>query len=263
MKAFISDGFTVGTDGDVNGNTKTYVAWNWKAGGTAASNTDGTITSSVSANPTAGFSIVSYTGTGTAGTKTIGHGLSQTPELVIVKDRDAANAWIVGSSKGMDFTDYMILDTNAAAVDDDTMWGDTTPSSSVFTVSTAVQVDGASDFIAYCFHSVEGYSKVGSYEGNGNADGTFVYTGFRPAFVMTKSVDSTSDWQMFDNKRAGYNVDNYKLAANDLDKHNDTTVFLDIVSNGIKLRGTSDPNIAETYIYIAFAESPFKTSNAR
>ena len=125
-----------------------------------------------------------------------------------------------------------------------------------------VNGDGAT-YVAYCWHSVESYSKVGSYEGNANADGSFVYTGFRPAFIMTKSVDSTSDWQMFDDKRVGYNVDNYELEANDNVAEDTSTDFIDIVSNGFKNRITTDPNVAETYIYIAFASYPFKYSPAR
>jgi len=142
-------------------------------------------------------------------------------------------------------------------------WNSTAPTPSVFSVGSTYNSISSKDYIAYCFHSVEGYSKVGSYEGNGDLDGTFVYTGFRPAFVMTKSIDSTSDWQMFDNKRTGYNVDNYELEANDNAAEDTTTEFIDIVSNGFKNRDTTDPNVAETYIYLAFAESPFKYSNAR
>ena len=262
IESFTSDGWTMGDDEKTNKGSTSYVGWSWKGGGAAVSNTDGTITSSVSANTTAGFSIAAYTGTGSAAT--IGHGLSSAPEMVIVKNLDQADAFQVGSSKGIDFTDYLVLDTNAAAVDNVDRWNDTTPSASVFTIGDGVEVNtNTEDYIAYCFHSVEGYSKVGSYEGNGNLDGTFVYTGFRPAFVMTKSRDSTSGWQMFDNKREGYNVDNYELLA-DLSAVEDTsTEFIDIVSNGFKNRDTTDPNVAETYIYIAFAESPFKYSNAR
>jgi len=264
LRSFDSDGFTYGANA-MNWDTYTYVSWMWKgdnvAGGTL--NQDGDIDSYVNVNTTAGFSIVKYAGSGTGG-DTVGHGLSSAPELIIVKNRDAADAWQVGSSKGIDFTDYLVLNTNAAAVDNVDRWNDAAPSASVFTIGDGVEVNtNTENYIAYCFHSVEGYSKVGSYEGNGNLDGTFVYTGFRPAFVMTKSVDSTSDWQMFDNKRTGYNVDNYELEANDEAAEDTSTEFIDIVSNGFKNRDTTDPNVAETYIYIAFAESPFKTSNAR
>jgi hypothetical protein len=262
--SFDSDGFTVGEGYNLNVNVSsgTYATWNWKAGGTAASNTDGTITSSVSANTTAGFSIVSYTGEDNAG-DTVGHGLTQTPELIIVKDLTSAEDWQVYDVTGGP-TKYIQLNDTGDYATDTTRWNDTAPSASVFSLGTSDKVnDDGDNYIAYCFHSVEGYSKVGSYEGNGNLDGAFVYTGFRPAFVMTKSVDSTSDWQMFDNKRAGYNVDNYELEANDSAAEDTSTEFIDIVSNGFKNRDTTDPNVAETYIYLAFAESPFKYSNAR
>ena len=153
----------------------------------------------------------------------------------------------------------MYLNDTRAQASDANKFG-ASPTASVFTVGS---FSPSNAMIAYCFHSVEGYSKVGSYEGNGDLDGTFVYTGFSPAFVMTKSVDSTSDWQMFDNKRIGYNVDNYELEANDSAAEDTSTEFIDIVSNGFKNRDTTDPNVAETYIYLAFAESPFKYSNAR
>jgi len=262
LTAFGTDGFTVGADTNYSDTTGAgMVAWNWKANGSGSANTDGTISSTVSANTTAGFSIVSYTGDG-GSSATIGHGLSQAPELVMVKNRDAAENWVVGSSKGMDFTDYMILNTNAAAADDVGIWNDTAPTATVFTIGTSNLVNDTDDYIAYCFHSIEGYSKINIYEGNGNVNGSFIYTGFRPAFVMTKSIDSTSDWQMFDDKREGYNVDNDTLIANDTTVES-TTDYIDILSNGFKNRIATDPNVAETYLYIAFAESPFKTANAR
>ena len=250
-----------------NGSGDQNLAWNWKANGSGSTNTDGNMpgTVTVSANPTAGFSIVTYSGTGTAGTKTIGHGLSAAPELVIVKDR-ASNAWIVGSEKGMDFTDYMILNTSAAAVDDDAMFADTAPTASVFSVSTAVQVNADSDYVAYCFHSVEGYSKVNSYVGNGSADGTFVYTGFRPAFLFLKSTGDTGKWNMLDNKRNTYNVVKSTLRADLATAQNNSYNIVDFVSNGFKFRDVSwgeQNNNAITYVYVAYAETPFKTANAR
>ena len=142
-------------------------------------------------------------------------------------------------------------------------FGSAAPTSDVFTYSQTYNGSSGNNIVAYCFHSVEGYSKVGTYEGNGDADGAFIYTGFRPEFVMTKSADSSSDWQMFDNKRVGYNVDNYELEANDSAAEDTSTEFIDIVSNGFKNRIATDPNVAETYVYIAFAETPFKTANAR
>jgi len=266
LTAFGTDGFTVGADTNYSDTTGSgMVAWSWKAGTTFDPATAGSVvTGSGSSNATAGFSTVGYEGTGSA--MTIGHGLSQAPDLIIVKNRDAADAWQVycSSNTAAPETDYLVLNTNAATVDNVDRWNDTAPTSSVFTVGDGVEVNTDDEnYIAYCFHSIEGYSKVGSYEGNGNADGSFVYTGFRPAFVITKSIDSTSDWQMFDDKRIGYNVDNYELEANDNAVEDTSTEFIDIVSNGFKNRIATDPNVAETYLYIAFAESPFKYANAR
>nr|ANO58169.1 hypothetical protein [uncultured Gammaproteobacteria bacterium] len=260
-----SDGWTMvygsSTGWNVNKSGYDYVGWAWKGGGSAVTNTDGTnIDSQVSANTTAGFSICTYTGTGT-NADSFGHGLSSA-ELVIIKRREPSS-WQVGSTP-VGWTKYLVLDTAAAAATSSVRWNDTAPSASVVTLGTSTTVNASGGtYVAYCFHSVEGYSKVGRYEGNGNADGTFVYTGFRPAFIMTKSVDSTSDWQMFDDKRVGYNVDNYELEANDNVAEDTSTDFIDIVSNGFKNRITTDPNVAETYIYIAFASYPFKYSPAR
>ena len=263
-----SDGWTMvygsSTGWNVNKSGYDYVGWAWKGGGSAVTNTDGTnIDSQVSANTTAGFSICTYTGTGT-NADSFGHGLSSAPELVIIKRRESSS-WQVGSTP-VGWTKYLVLDTAAAAATSSVRWNDTAPSASVVTLGTSTTVNASGGtYVAYCFHSVEGYSKCGSsYTGNGNADGTFVYTGgFRPAFIMTKSVDSTSDWQMFDDKRVGYNVDNYELEANDNAVEDTSTDFIDIVSNGFKNRITTDPNVAETYIYIAFASYPFKYSPAR
>ena len=266
LTAFGSDGFTVGTDNNYDDTTGDgMVAWNWKANGSGSSNTDGTInTTSTSANVSAGFSISTYTGNGTVGA-TVGHGLSVAPQLVIVKRRDNANNWVVGQAEisGKDWTGAMKLDDTEAWSGDD-RWDDTAPTSSVFSLSDDVSTNNnTSLFVAYCWHSVEGYSKIGGYEGNGSATaGTFVYCGFRPAFIITKSVDSTSAWQIFDSKREGFNVDNDVLEA-DATSAETTTDYIDILSNGFKSRITTDPNVAESYIYMAFAETPFKYANAR
>ena len=266
VTSFDSDGFTVGLTAGNNyaynyGSGTKYVAWNWKAGGTASSNTDGTITSSVSANSTAGFSIVSYTGNATAGA-TVGHGLSQAPEMLIVKQRDATKNWAV---LAIDPTDYLILNSNNTTADDIGFWNDTAPSSSVFTLGNIDWVNNnTSTYIAYCFHSIEGYSKVGGYTGNGNADGTFVYTGFRPAFILWKSTSAGENWQIQDNKMNPYNVVDGKIFAN-TSASEYTGAEVDFVSNGFKLRhsGGGGNGSSETLVYLAFAESPFKYSNAR
>tara|TARA_B110001454_G_scaffold202381_1_gene209448 strand:- start:29 stop:799 length:771 start_codon:yes stop_codon:yes gene_type:complete len=252
------------TSSMVNYSTSTYVGWAWKAGGTAVSNTDGTITSSVSANPTVGFSIVSYTGTGTAAT--IGHGLSQAPDMIILKKRSGIAQWPVGVIQDpMNFTDYMALDKSNNYADYD-YWNDTAPTSSVFSLSSNADVnESTGTFISYCFHSVDGYSKVGSYVGNGNADGPFIYTGFKPAFLIYKNMDSAgTDWGMVDNKRSPSNVLTKYLAANE-PAAEITNSFGDLVSNGIKIRNIYGGANTSTnrYLFIAFAETPFKTSNAR
>jgi len=271
LKSFDSDGFTLGSDGDVNFSPRTYVSWNWKAGGTAVSNTDGTITSSVSANTDAGFSIVSYTGTDSA-TETIGHGLGAVPAMLIIKSRDSSLNWAV-YHKGSDATapeDYLLrLNTTDARVDVTSAWNDTAPTSSVFTVGTSSLVNNTDDFIAYCFAEIEGYSKFGSYTGNDSTDGNFIYLGFRPSFIIIKyisgSAGGTKNWIMYDNKRSPQNVNDNILFANASDAEGADSAFdIDILSNGFKLRNAEGPvNNAANYIYMAFAKVPFKYANAR
>jgi len=271
LTAFDSDGFSLGTGSQDNNSGQTYVAWNWKAGGTAVSNTDGTITSSVSANTTAGFSIVSFDGNGTSGA-TVGHGLSQAPELIIVKGRNlsgssASAGWVV-YSKPVGNTKYLYLNESNAEATDSGRWNDTTPTASVFTLGDDGVVNtGSSPYIAYCFHSVDGYSKVGSYTGNGNNDGTFVHTGFRPMWVMAKCSNASASWLMTDSVRFPYNVTDDPLFANESSAEtNSSTYAIDILSNGFKCRGVNNNtnnSSNDTYIYLAFAESPFKYSNAR
>jgi len=269
-----SDGFTVGNDVVVNTNTEDYVSWNWKAGGAAVSNGDGDITASVSANTTAGFSIGTYTGNGTA-VQTIGHGLSEAPNLVIVKKivKSSApiysgyNDWCVGSDKGMEFTDYLVLNSAGAETDDDSIWNDTAPTSSVFTVDTNNNVNTENSvYVFYCFHSAEGYSKVGSYETNNNINGPFIYTGFKPAYLLVKNIDSVTNWNIWDNKRDTYNIEKHMIAADINSTEYTNSPEVDFVSNGFKVRSTSgDMNntAGETAIFLAFSSSPFKYSNAR
>ena len=271
---FDSNGFDVDDDGGGGSinypSGRTYVAWNWKGGGTAVTNDDGSIDSEVSANTTAGFSIVSYTGTGS--TTTIGHGLSQAPEFLVVKNRTTGStAWQCGSDfivHATPWSRYITLSSVAAETNSTQMWNDTAPTSSVFTVEDAGDVNTNTDeYIAYCFHSVEGYSKVGSYTGNGDNDGTFVYTGFRPMWVMAKVADQSGSWLMTDSVRFPYIVTEDPLFANESSAEtNSSTYAIDIVSNGFKCRGVNNNtnnSSNDTYIYLAFAESPFKTANAR
>lgn len=267
--SFTSNGFQTPSvvNNGINASGQTYVAWNWKANGTGVSNTDGTITSTVSANQKAGFSIVSYTGTGTNGA-TIGHGLSSAPDLLMVKDRSQAVDWHVYHSANTSApeTEYLILNQNLATIDAIAPWNDTAPTSSVFTVGTGVAVNtNGNNYIAYCFHSVEGYSKFGSYTGNGSSDGPFVYTGFRPAWIMTKRTNVAEDWHIEDVERSTYNPAKTTLWANESYAEADFANGFDILSNGFKLRETGQAvnGSGSTYIYMAFAEMPFKYSLGR
>ena len=267
-------GFSLGADSSttaVNNNGKTYVSWNWKAnGGTATA----TISESgdnpaavVQANPTAGFSLITYTGTGDSGT--IAHGLSAVPTMMIIKNRDVADAWAVyhGANTAAPGTDYLVLNTNAATADAATYWADTAPTSSVFTVHDAhnVNADGEK-YVAYVFADVEGYSKMGSYVGNGSADGTFVFTGFDVSFLMRKRTDSAGNWVITDSARDPDNISDENLYA-DLSyvEYSGTETQFDFLSNGFKMRGTwaSTNASGATYIYMAFAENPFKYANAK
>jgi hypothetical protein len=261
-----SDGFTLtsnGSNDELNFGTRTYVSWNWKAGGTASSNTDGSITSSVSANQDAGFSIVSYTGTGND-PETIGHGLGVTPSMIIVKDRNTAGGWrVYHKSVGND--KVLALDGNIAGTTSDA-WNSTTPTPSLFTVGNDTITNGnGTTHIAYCFADVQGFSKFGNYTGNGNADGTFVYLGFKPAFVMVKRTDATENWYMKDNKRDIFNpVDNALYANSSAAELTDWGgATTDYLSNGFKLKTTDSAHNASggTYIYMAFAEKSIRFIN--
>jgi hypothetical protein len=244
-------------DAQYNASGTTYVAWGWKAGGAASSNTDGTITSSVSANTTSGFSIVTYTGTGAAAT--VGHGLGAAPKMIFAKERDGVNAWnVYHASIGATQRGY--LNTTAAFDATAAPWNNTAPTTSVFTVGTAdVTNRSAGSILAYCWSEVEGFSKFGSYTGNGSADGPFVYTGFRPAFVLIKRTDSTGDWNINDSARVGYNPVADTLNANETYAEGASDV-MDILSNGFKIRftGTNFNASGGTYIFAAFAEHPFQ-----
>jgi hypothetical protein len=265
ISSFDSDGWSMGSQPEMNSNTITYASWNWLAGGTASSNTDGSITSSVSANTTAGFSIVTYTGNGVSGA-TIGHGLSTTaPKIVLIKKRNASDNWTMLNTNLSSLNVHLHLTTDGQI--SDPMFNNTAPTTSVFTVDADGQVNGNTNtFVAYCFSEVKGYSKFGSYTGNGNADGTFVYTGFKPAWLLIKRSDGgTDNWNLYDNKRLGYNTNYSFLIPNESNAENTTTstANLDILSNGFKIRGsTGHTNTSGgTYIYMAFAESPFVNSN--
>jgi hypothetical protein len=265
VTAFNSAGFSVGTLAQVNTNTATYASWLWDAGTSNATNTSGTITSTVRANISAGFSVLTYTGTGS--NATVGHGLGVAPEMVIVKCRSNANDWAVYHkyNTAAPETDYLLLNSTAATADDNTYWNDTAPTSSLFSIGTNTDVNtSAYTYVAYCWAPVAGYSAFGSYTGNGNANGPFVYTGFRPAYVLIKGSTSITSWNIVDNKRLGYNADNYRLFAEGSSAENATGI-LDFTSNGFKIRNTGGDynDNAQTYVYAAFAESPFQYARAR
>ena len=271
LTAFGADGFTVGTDSEYSDQTGDgMVAWNWLAGNATLGTgdfTQGDNASTCSRNVDAGFSIVSYTGTGS--TATVGHGLSVAPEMIIIKGRDTLDNTLVYHNAGgtMDETDGMYFDSTGAKLDSATFFNDTAASNTLFTIESHSTCNtNTDDYIAYCFHSVEGYSKVSKYTGNGDADGTFVYTGFRPAYVMIKRTDDTSHWQIHDTDRDTYNVMGYQLHANANDADASASAYyIDGLSNGFKLRMTHAGQNASggDYIYLAFAETPFKYSNAR
>jgi len=266
LSGFDSDGFVgpSSTPGNINVNSRTYVARNWLAGNGTASNTDGTITSTVSANQTAGFSIVSYTGNGTAGA-TVGHGLGVAPDMLIVKNRDGTEQWIVYHQYNGG-TKYLLLNAGNAVATSSGAWNNTDPSSTVVTLGGGGFGTNVSSnaMIMYAFAEVEGFSKFGKYIGNGNADGPFAWCGFRPAFIMVKNINQAVAWGMFDNKRIGYNADNFILYSSNTNAET-TTQFVDFLSNGFKLRRTGQAeNVnGNTHIFMAFAEHPFKYANAR
>jgi len=267
LTAFNSDGFDV--EGGLNVSARTLVGWSWKANGSGVSNTDGSITSTVSANTTAGFSIVTYTGNGTAGA-TVGHGLGVAPDMIIVKNRDGVYHWAVQHTS-LGATKYLTLSTTDDETTSSAPWNNTAPTSSVFSLGgSSLTNRSANDMVAYCFADVEGYSKFGSYTGNGSAtgDGPFVYTGFRPAFVMVKQTSTSgASWTIHDSTRNTYNLTNNVLYPNlaNAETSPSTQIVMDLLSNGFKLKGNA-ANVnasGSTYIYMALAENPFKNSLAR
>ena len=263
LASFDSDGFTLNDGGDANGVGEDIVGWNWKANGSGSSNEAGSInTTATSVDTTSGFSISTYTGNDTAGA-TIGHGLGAVPGLIIIKCLDASQSWVVYHHKNTAApeTDFLILNDNDATADHVNRWNDTAPTSTLITLGDENQSNGSQTYVAYAFAEKQGYSKFGSYAANGDVDGPFIYTGFRPAFVINKRTDSTSGWDIFDNRRLGYNVANRLLGANGSDAES-TTDKLDILSNGFKMRTDEGGNYSGgTYVYMAFAEASFVNSN--
>jgi len=262
VENFTSDGFKLGSGLNLNKNGDSNVFWLWKANGQGSSNTDGSInTTYTSANTTAGFSISTYTGTGS--NATVGHGLGSVPKMIIVKRTNATDVWRVYHSS-IGATKHLVLNTTAVEATGSNVWNDTAPTSSVFSISTdsAVNASGAT-YVAYCFTEKTGYSKFGSYTGNGSTDGTFVYTGFKPAWFMQKRTDATNGWHIFDIKRDTYNVSGKYLVANQSDAEASASSYLDILSNGIKMRRNgADVNASGgSYIYMAFGQSIVGNNN--
>ena len=264
LTSFDSDGFTLGSDGGANNNTDSYASWNWLGANGTASNSDGSISSTVSANQTAGFSVVSYSGNGVAGA-TVGHGLGVAPNVIIEKTRTSSQNWriymsILGNNK------RLMLDRDSGSEGAGFM-NSTDPTSSVFSLGSDDAYNGSGQtHIAYCFAEKQGYSKFGSYTGNGNADGAFIYTGFLPAFIIIKRTDTTSEWHMIDNKRNTFNTVNKVLSPNTNGAEATTSSNpIDFTSQGFKCRGTGTQVNADggSFIYMAFAEAPFVTAGTK
>tara|TARA_R100000149_G_scaffold479_1_gene154 strand:- start:236 stop:1273 length:1038 start_codon:yes stop_codon:yes gene_type:complete len=263
LQSFDSDGFTLGTQDGLNKNGDNIVSWNWLAGGSqGSSNTDGSInTTYTSVNTTSGFSISTYTGTGS--NATIGHGLGAVPQVVICKRLNSTGNWIsyfkeVGEAR------YLYLDTTDAFTTNSTVWNDTAPTNQVFSVGTASNCNSSGGtYVAYCFAEKKGFSKFGGYTGNNNVDGNFIYLGFKPAWFLVKNTGSGSEsWHLYDSKRLGYNPAHARLYPN-LSNVEAAETKLDFVSNGVKIRSAGDGhlNSSSTFIYMAFAEEPLVSSN--
>ena len=265
IQSFLSDGFSLGNDGDSNATGGTYVSWAWKGGGTGVANTAGSINSTVSANTTNGFSVVSFTGT--EANATVGHGLSSAPKFIFGKNRNVStSAWPVYHAS-IGATKYLNINTNSAEGTFGGYWNDTAPTSSLISIGSHADVNGSGNsMIYYCFADVQGYSKISSYTGNGSTNGSFIYTGFKPSFVMIKNTtDSATDWCLRDNKRSPYNVTQHTLFpnTNDTESYGGTSYDIDFLSNGFKIRNTSARfnTSGSNYAYMSFAEAPLVGSN--
>ena len=269
IQAFSGNTFTIGSDSSINGNGSTYVGWVWANDGTSGStNTAGSISAQVSANTTAGFSVVTYTGTGA--NATVGHGLGVAPSMIIVKNRttETSEVWLVRHSSLVGNDKYIILNRTDPEGSLTSAWNNTAPTSSVFSIGTLADVNRSTNtYVAYCWSQIAGYSAFGSYTGNGSADGPFVYTGFRPRFVMIKRSSSAESWVIEDTARDPYNLTVNKLYANSSSAEDAGNTYgtMDILSNGFKLRASHPIQNASggTYIYMAFCENPFKNALAR
>jgi len=268
LTSFNSNGFSLGVNtsdayvaAGVNYTGRTYVAWQWKAGGTAVANTAGSIASQVSVNSTAGFSIVTYTSPNTLVDETVGHGLNATPQFIITKNRDASFNWDIWHKDLSSGNGLVFEDTGAGAG----RWPTTTPTNSVFSVKYNYEHTSTNRYVAYCWAPVAGYSAFGTYTGNNASDGPFVYTGFRPRFVMIKRTNTTGNWNITDTSRNPYNNTTVALRPNSTATESTVgTVYVQPLSNGFKItNNNTDTNGTGTYIYACWAEAPFKFANAR
>jgi len=265
ITAFDSDGFSLGSNGNTNASAATFVGWNWKGGTTSGIATNGSTTitpSAYSFNQTSGVSILKFTGNEVSGAK-LAHGLGKKPAMIICKSH-LSGAWGV-YNESLGATYAMILNTTAAQDLDSSAWNDTEPDSVNITLGSSINTNKTGDMVCYAFANIQGFSQCGSYKGNGNIDGPFLNVGFKPAFVMFKETGNTSNWTMYDNKRIGFNQLNYVLVANDAAAEWDANAdhYIDILSNGIKFRGTS-PHLNRSggnYIYMAFADAPLVGTN--
>ena len=262
LNTITADGFTVGTQPHTGNNGTNYVGWAWKAnGGTTASNSNGSVASTVQVNNTAGFSIVTWTGDGN-GNFTVGHGLNSAPDFLVVKRRGDTSNWYAWHKNLTSGSYVFYLNATNAQASESTVWNGTAPTSTVFTIGTDANIKASDTYVAYCFTSIKGYSKFGTYTGNASADGQFVYTGFKPAWLMTKRISGSGQWSINDIPRHPFNVIDRTLLANQ--DHAETTsanYSTDFLSNGFKLRTADDAVNDGTYVYFAFAEQPFVATN--
>ena len=265
LTSFDSDGFSIGSQTAVNASGHGIASWNWKANGAGSSNTDGSIATTVSVNTTAGFSIGTCSGLAT-NNDTLGHGLGAVPKMIMVKNTQSSGNWFVYHHKlptgSVGQGSYLNLN-EAYSYSDGSIWNNTAPTSSVFTMKGGDFATGES-LVFYAFAEKTGYSKFGSFVGNGNDDGTFVYTGFKPSFILLKNTSISASWLINDNKRPGYNANSQTLVPNNNDAENTGTDRTDFLSNGFKLRvgaSTAWNGSGNTIIYMAFAEAPLVGSN--
>ena len=261
--SFDVDGFTTGpNNADYSYSGANYVAWCWKAGGEAVTNTDGSITSQVSVNQDAGFSIVSWTASGA--TSTIGHGLGKVPKFIIAKSRTSIDYGLTNYHTSLGKDAFVMLHSTIASTPYSNYLGTSSPSTTVFGVAPFAYNNNSGNMIAYCWAEIEGFSKFGSYVGNGSTDGPFVYCGFKPAFVLIKCSTVAQGWYIFDNSRKSYNDDDQRALRADSTEIEGTNWPIDFVSNGLKIRYSGATNTSgQTFIFAAFAESPFQTANSK